>query len=117
MPPNNCPFRSALSFLAFLLVLPTLCRAQPPVAPADPNGFKEPAIQEADGFHLSPNARQAADIIGVEPRLKRLSSLAASGMSLEELSLRQQITEAVVVASLDLDSVVDGHRQRACANR
>jgi hypothetical protein len=28
-------------------------------------------------------------------------------MSLEELALRQQITEAVVVASLDLDSVVD----------
>jgi hypothetical protein len=28
-------------------------------------------------------------------------------MSLEELSLHQQITEAVVVVSLDIDSVID----------
>jgi hypothetical protein len=54
-----------------------------------------------------------ARIIGVEPSLARLSSLAsarepgAAGISLEELSLHQQITEAVIVASLDVDSVVD----------
>jgi hypothetical protein len=51
---------------------------------------------------------RAAVIIDVEPVLQKLSSLdAVPGVSLEELSLRQQITEAVVVASLDLDSVVD----------
>jgi hypothetical protein len=69
--------------------------------------------QETDRLKLSPPALQAARIIGVEPLLTRLSSLTAArelgatGMSLEELSLHQQITEAVVVASLDVDSVVD----------
>jgi predicted DNA-binding ribbon-helix-helix protein len=54
-----------------------------------------------------------ARIIRVEPLLSRLSSLsatktpAATGLSLEEMSLHQQITEAVVVSSLDVDHVVD----------
>jgi len=69
--------------------------------------------QEVDHLKLSPPARQATRIIGVEPLLSRLSSVSAArepgaaGMSLEELSLHQQITEAVTVASLDIDSVVD----------
>lgn len=69
--------------------------------------------QAADRFKLSPPAQQAARIIGAEPMLARLSSLspaknpAATGLSLEEMSLHQQITEAVVVASLDVDCVVD----------
>jgi hypothetical protein len=53
-----------------------------------------------------------ARIIGVEANIEKLSSLAgakggdgASGLSLEELSLRQQITDAVVATSLDVDSV------------
>lgn len=75
-----------------------------------------PAIcpaRETDGVKLSPPALQAARTIGVEPLLVRLSALTAArepgatGVSLEELSLHQQITEAVVVASLDVDSVVD----------
>ena len=71
------------------------------------------AAQETGHLQLSHPARQAARIIGVEPLLARLSSLAAArvsgapGVSLEELSLHQQITEAVVVASLDVDSAVD----------
>lgn len=86
---------NALTLFA-VLVLPGVCPAQ-----------------ELDRFTLSPPARQAARIIGVEPSLARLSSLAsakeagAAGMSLEELSLHQQITEAVAVASLDVDSVLD----------
>jgi len=36
-----------------------------------------------------------------------MSSVVEPGTSLEELSLRQQITDAVVVASLDVDSVLD----------
>jgi hypothetical protein len=69
--------------------------------------------QEVDRRKLSPAAVQAARIIGVEPLLARLSLVnaakepGAADMSLEELSLHQQITEAVTVASLDLDSVVD----------
>jgi len=87
----------ALTFCALLpLIVPAACLAQ-----------------ETDRFKLSPPALQAARIIGVEPLLTRLSSLTAAkelgatGMSLEELSLHQQITEAVVVASLNVDSAVD----------
>ena len=71
------------------------------------------SAQAADRFKLSPPAMQLAGIIGAEPLLARLSSLNAArefgvtGMSLEELSLHQQITEAVVIASLDVDSVAD----------
>jgi hypothetical protein len=85
----------ALTLFALLLVLPAVCSAQ-----------------ELD-LKLSPPTLQAARIIGVEPSLARLSSLAsakelgATGMSLEGLSLHQQITEAVVVASLDVDSVIN----------
>lgn len=105
---NNRLFRAALTLSAFLFVVPTVCRAQTPEAPTAPHGFTEPALQDADRFNLPPNAWQVASIIRVEPLLKRLRYLTAvPGMSLEELALRQQITEAVVVASLDLDSIVD----------
>lgn len=85
-----------LMLFAILLVLPAVCSGQEPVL-----------------IRLSPAALQVARIIGVEPSLARLSSLApagepgAAGISLEELSLHQQITEAVIVASLDVDSVAD----------
>lgn len=85
-----------LAFFTFLLVLPAVCTAQ-----------------DTHRFALSPSAVQTASIIGVEPLLARLSSLTAArepgatSMSLEELSLHQQITEAVVIASLNVDSVVD----------
>jgi hypothetical protein len=88
--------QDVLTFSVLLLVLPAICQAQ-----------------GTDRFNLSSPALQAARIIGVEPLLARLSSLtaaknlAATGTSLEELSLHQQITEAVMVASLDVDSVVD----------
>jgi hypothetical protein len=107
MPADNWLLQCALTLSAFLFVLPTGSRAQPSAAPQAPQGFTERAFQEADRFNLLPNARQAADIIGVEPLLKRLSFNAVPAMSLEELSLYQQITEAIVVTSLDLDSVVD----------
>lgn len=93
---KSCVFRNAINSSLLLLSL----RA---VSPA----------QEANGFHLSPQQLQAARIIGVEPLVARLSSLASArdlgdtGMSLEELSLHQQITEAVVVAALDVDSAMD----------
>jgi hypothetical protein len=53
-----------------------------------------------------------AQIIGVESDIEKLFSVAAAkgagaapGLSLEELALRQQITDAVIAASLDVDSV------------
>jgi hypothetical protein len=85
-----------LAIYTLLLVSPSLCPAQ-----------------EVERFNLSASAAQTANIIGVEPLLARLSSFTAAkepgatGMSVEELSLHQQITEAVVVASLDVDFVVD----------
>jgi hypothetical protein len=111
-----CLFRGALTFSVLFLFLPVICRAQVIISPgtAALGGFTDPSRQEAGRFMLSPSALQVAHIIGVEPLIMRLSSLAASkdigdvtGMSLEELSLRQQITEAVVVASLDVDDVFD----------
>jgi hypothetical protein len=56
---------------------------------------------------------RVAGIIGVEPLLARLSALTGArdpgppALSLEELSLHQRIIEAVVTASLDVDSAVD----------
>src|SRR5450755_3304584 len=92
--------RYAQDALAFSVLLPLIASA---VCSA----------QAADRLKLSPPAMQVAGIIGAEPLLVRLSSLTAArelgvtGMSLEELSLHQEITEAVVVASLDVDSVMD----------
>ena len=93
---KNGLFMDALTLSALLMVLPAVCPAQ-----------------EADHLQLSPPVLQAVRIIDVEALLARLSSVnaatepGAAGMSLEQLSLHQRITEAVTVASLDVDSVVD----------
>ena len=69
--------------------------------------------QEPDRNKLSPTAQQVANLISIDLFLARLPAVAAArepgatGLSLEELSLHQQITEAVVAASLDVDSVLD----------
>jgi hypothetical protein len=74
--------------------------------------FADTQSNEGERSKLSPNALQMARIIGVESDIEKLSALAAAkgagaalGLSLEELSLRQQITDAVIAASLDVDSV------------
>ncbi|MGC2194067.1 MAG: hypothetical protein WA628_05285 [Terriglobales bacterium] len=79
--------------------------ANPRVADAQSSG--------GERSKLPPNALQTARIIGIESGIEKLSSLLAAkaagatpGLSLEELSLRQQITDAVVATSLDIDSVV-----------
>jgi hypothetical protein len=62
-------------------------------------------------LRLSPEATQVAQEIGVAPLLKRLESLAdgpvadGSRVSLESLAVRQEITEKILAASLDIDSV------------
>lgn len=105
---NSCRFRGALTLSALLLVSPAVCRAQPSESSTATRAFVGSFFQEADLFQIPPNARQIANIIGVEPLLGRLSSHAVvHNMTLDELSLRQQISETVIVASLDLDSVVD----------
>ena len=64
--------------------------------------------QEEAGTRLSPEAAQVAGQIGVAPLLERLlggKGAARSPMSLESLAVRQEITERVLSASLDIDSV------------
>ena len=62
-------------------------------------------------LRLSPEAAQVADEIGVAPHLKRLERLPGgptvdgSQISLESLTVRQEITEKVLATSLDIDSV------------
>jgi hypothetical protein len=60
---------------------------------------------------LPANAEQVAAEIGVLPLVQRVRIVAsvcapAGTISLEELALRQQIEEAVLVASLDVDEVI-----------
>ncbi len=73
-------------------------------------GQMSPAVEAAlPQMKLSPGATEAANIIGVAPLIERLSQIpreAGGTMSLEELSLRQRITEAIVSASLEIDGVL-----------
>lgn len=65
------------------------------------------------GRPLSPipaNAEQVANLIGIMPLVQRVRVLACgrnqvSTISVEELAFRQQITEAVLTASLDVDGI------------
>ena len=103
-----------LATLVFLFVLFTPCPAQE-CQVVDSQAVRpslDTPTNERERFNLLPNAWQMARIIGVESDIEKLSFLvaakgagAAPGLSLEELSLHQQITEAVIAASLDVDSV------------
>jgi hypothetical protein len=60
-----------------------------------------------EGFQLLPDALQTARILGLESDIEKLSSFVAAketgqtaASSLEELSLRQHIADAVIAASL-----------------
>jgi hypothetical protein len=113
---KKCRILCALAISALLLLLPAIGAAQesaPPATAINP-GSADLHIQEDRSFKLSPNALQVARIIRVDSDIARLSELTTSKnpslgpvTSLEELSFRQRITDAVVVASLDVDSVLD----------
>jgi hypothetical protein len=102
-----------LAVSGLLFVLFTTCPAQErhPVATAANPRFADTQSNEGERSKLSPNVLQMARILGVESDIEKLSSIAAAKgagaapvLSLEELSLRQQITDAVIAASLDVDS-------------
>jgi len=104
----------ALTVSGLLLVLFSACQAQEsqPVATDADRRFPETQSNEGERSKLPPNVLQIARILGVETDVKKLSSLSAAkeagtapGPSLDELSLRQQINDAVIAASLDVDSV------------
>jgi len=105
----------ALAVSGLLFVLFTTCPAQESslvtAAVASPRSA-DTRSTEGERLKLPANALQMARIIGVEADVEKLSSLAgakggdaAPGLSLEELPLRQRITDAVIASSLDVDSV------------
>ena len=111
---SKSPILFALAVSGLLLVRFTTCPAQERhlVATKGIPRSADPQSNEEEGSKLPPNALQMARIIGIESDIEKLSALtvakgggAAPGLSLEELSLRQQITDSVIAASLDVDSV------------
>lgn len=113
---KNRVSRCALAVSLLIFLRPTVSPSQDThsiAAAAHPTLTDSPS-QEPDRFSLSPNARQAAQILGIEDLIRSLSALtttkdrrATRVMSVEELSLRQQITDAVIVACLDAEDVLD----------
>jgi hypothetical protein len=107
--------KGALFLLACFFILSGACSAQesgPVATPVNPDSV-EVRSQQHGLFKASPNAPEVARIIGVDAGIARLSELTAAEnlnngptTSLEELILRQRITEGVVVASLDVDCVL-----------
>ena len=100
---------SALWFIIFSISI--AAQALPPAGDA----------AAATQFNLSPGARQVAQLIGVGDLIEQLQSLPerergpGAGMSMEAMMLRQQITEAVLTASLEADGVIaeiDGESER-----
>src|ERR1700692_4919879 len=97
------------SVRGFCLVVLLIASSSWPTAAQTPQTSTQPetvapAIQ---AIGLSPEATQVAEEIGVAPLLNQLSSKPAAGspMNLESLVVRQEITERVLSASLDIDSV------------
>ena len=94
----------SLCQIAFLVVVST-CAAK--VQSQQTSTLQGPATPAEQALYLSPEAKQVAKQIEVTPLIERLRSGRAAGasMSLETLVVRQEITEKVLAASLDVDSV------------
>lgn len=90
-----------VAFLTVTSAWPTL--AQTPDISSQ-SAMKGSATRE---IRLSPEAAQIAEQIGMAPLLTQLKSKRAAGspLDLETLTVRQEITERVLAASLDIDSV------------
>lgn len=112
------PFRAASAVLALLaIVLGSNIKAE---AQEQPEARPSPCAPGAPCNQLSPHADQVAGILGIKPRVDQALALRASrpvgiSMSLEELALRQEISESVLAASFDVDGVlaeIDQERAR-----
>jgi hypothetical protein len=106
--------RSCLAAFFIAATWSTTAQAQPGIPSGAPplgwkqtNSLRETGPPAAQALKLSPEAAQIADQIGVAPLLGQLISKRAAGapMNLETLAVRQEITEKVLAASLDVDSV------------
>jgi hypothetical protein len=113
---RRCLIRFNLAISVVLFILPAACAAQGSSSEitAPKTGSATLHNEDEERFKLPPNALEVARLINVEPAIARLSRLtgtkdlsAGPGASLEALLLRQQITDAVVAASLNVDSVLD----------
>jgi hypothetical protein len=113
---EKCSVLGTLLATVICLSVPAFCEAQEKSLANRRNDTGSAQISSAgeNRFKFSPHALQVARIIGVESDISRLSSLpvpkdlsAAPSTSLEELLLRQRITDAAIVASFDVDSVLD----------
>jgi hypothetical protein len=108
--------QGALFVLTCFLILSAVCSAQesgPVTTPVNPDSV-DVRSQQHGRFKASSNALEVARITGVDSDIARLSELTTAEnsntgreTSLEELILRQRITEGVVVASIDVDSVLE----------
>ena len=102
----------ATAVLVSFFILPTVYAAQGSEIVEPNRGSTALLSQDGGQLKLSPNALQVAQIIGVEPLIARLSALTnmkdrnEPGNFIEEMLLRQQITDSIVAASLDVDSVL-----------
>ena len=122
VPRSSVLWCSAASVLLLVLFTPCPAQEREVVATGAIPRFPDTQSNQGERARFPPNALQMARIIGVESDIEKLSSLAAAkgtsaapGLSLEEISLHQQITEAVIAASLDVDSVsaeVDYEREQ-----
>jgi len=99
--------------LVLLLLNPPLTSAQSLASNGGPQAASElKDTSSAQLPKLSPGAEEAAKLIGVTPLVERLYRLperdrsAYGTMTLEALSLRQEISESVVDASLEVDGVI-----------
>jgi len=111
--PRRIFTRTIVLSLLSVLLMPYAAAAQTPqTINIAPTGTAQGSVQNPQ-VKLSPGAEEVARVIGVTPLLAKLYSLPENErgvngghMSLEALSIRQQITEQVVGASLEVDGVI-----------
>jgi len=96
------------ALLICILACPGLTRAQAlssDNATRSDGNFQE--VDNAEKSKLSPGAAEVAGLIGAAVLIDQLDRLPrGGGVSLEELTLRQEITEAVLSTSLEVDGVI-----------
>ena len=90
----------------FQIALLVVASTRPAIAQNQQTSAQVEARTRAEStLRLSPEAAQVADEIEVTSLLERLRSVAGTSTSLETLVVRQEITERVLLTSLDVDSV------------
>src|SRR5215470_19547166 len=96
-----------------LLTAPPACGQSLPADGSAREAAVSAGTQPAQRPKLSPGAGEIARVIGVVPLIERLYDLperergvGGGAMSMEALSLRQQITEEVVSAGLEVDGLI-----------